>query len=100
MSEIAANTVKNSQLKRWTQASTKKYAKQLSDKKSQNKMASSEIIHSTTPKNLLRPCVGEKGKYCKECPKYWKQAANKTTRDKNFEKKISQTGIIHSITVT
>ena len=68
-------------------------------------MASSEIIHSTTLKNLLRPCVGEKGKYCKECPKNWKQAAHNTTRDKNFGKKISQkkrilTGIIHSITVT
>ena len=53
-------------------------------------MASQEIIHSTTLKeNYFRPCVGEKGKYCKESPKCWKQAANKTT-NKNLQKKISE----------
>ena len=30
-------------------------------KKSQNKMAFSEIIHSVTPKNVRRPRVGQKG---------------------------------------
>ena len=67
----------------------KKYAKQISEKKSQNKMAFSEIIHSVTPKNVRRPRVGQKGKYREKYPNYWKQTANKQCT-KNFRKKISQ----------
>ena len=58
-------------------------------KKSQNKMACSEIIHSVTPKNVRRPRVGQKGQIPRRISELLKAIRKQTTR-KKFRKKISQ----------
>ena len=58
-------------------------------KKSQNKMAFSEIIHSVTPKNVRRPRVGQKGQIPRRISELLKAIRKQTTR-KKFRKKISQ----------
>ena len=68
----------------------KKYAKQISEKKSQNKMAFSEIIHSVTPKNVRRPRVGQKGQIPRRISELLKAIRKQTTREKVSEKNFTK----------